>query len=52
MRVVEIIKNMWKLIKKNKIYILAPALIIMALIALIVFTFTPAAVTTFIYAGL
>ncbi len=47
-----ILKEEFYMIKKHKIYFLAPILIILALLAFIVFYIGPSAIISFIYAGI
>jgi hypothetical protein len=47
-----ILKEAFYMIRKHKIYFLAPMLIILALLALIVFYIGPNAIIAFIYAGI
>lgn len=47
-----ILKEAFYMIKKHKIYFLAPILVILALLAFIVFYIGPSAIISFIYAGI
>ncbi len=40
------------LIREHKMYFLAPLLIVLALIAILVYSIGPTVITTFIYAGI
>ncbi len=51
-KIIYILKEMFHMIKKHKIYFLAPILIILALLALIVFYIGPSVIVSFIYAGI
>lgn len=46
-----ILKEMFFMIKKHKLYFLAPILIILAILAFLVYYIGPAAIISFIYAG-
>ncbi len=46
-----IIKEIIVLVKENRAYVLAPILIMLALISFLVFYIGPTAIVTFIYAG-
>jgi hypothetical protein len=46
-----ILKESFYMIRKHKIYFLAPILIILAILALIVFYIGPSVIISFIYAG-
>lgn len=52
MKIIYILKEMFYMIKKHKIYFLAPILIVLALLALIVFYIGPSVIISFIYAGI
>ena len=45
------IKEVWKLIKKYKLWFLAPTLIFLIIISILVFTIGPAVIVSFLYAG-
>lgn len=51
-RIWYMLREMALLIKARKLYFLAPILIILVFLAFLVFQLGPAAVLTFIYAGL
>lgn len=51
-RVWYMLREMTGLIRARKLYFLAPTLIILVILALFVYHLGPAAVMTFIYAGL
>ncbi|MCK9595252.1 MAG: hypothetical protein PHH68_06515 [Candidatus Omnitrophica bacterium] len=46
-----ILKEMFYMIKKNKMYFIAPLLIILALLAFLVYYIGPPVIIAFIYAG-
>jgi hypothetical protein len=50
-KVVYMLKEMGYLVKKHKLAFLAPILITLVLLAVLVYYIGPAAITTFIYAG-
>jgi len=50
-KVMYILKEMFYLIRKHKLYFLTPIFIILALLAFFVYHVGPAAVVSFIYAG-
>ena len=50
-KVLYIFKELFYMIKQYKIYFLAPILIILALLAFLVYYIGPAAIISFIYAG-
>lgn len=47
-----ILREIFRLIRRNKAYFLAPILILLALLAFLVFTVGPSAIVAFIYAGI
>jgi hypothetical protein len=47
-----ILKEMFYMIKRHKIYFLAPILVILAFLAFIVFYIGPSAIISFMYAGI
>ncbi len=47
-----ILKEMFRLIGRNKLYFLAPILISLAILAFLVYTLGPVAMVTFLYAGI
>jgi hypothetical protein len=51
-KIVYILKETFYMIKRHKIYFLAPILIILALLAIIVFYIGPSVIISFIYAGI
>ena len=51
-KILYILKEMFYLINKHKFYFLAPILIILALLAILVYYIGPAAIVSFIYAGI
>lgn len=51
-KILYILKEMVFLIKKHKLFFLAPILILLALLAILVYYIGPAAIVSFIYAGL
>ncbi len=50
-KILYIFKEMFYMIRKHKLYFLAPIFIILALLAFLVFYIGPAAIISFIYAG-
>ncbi len=46
-----LLKEAFHLVRKHKAYVLAPLLVMLALLALVAFYVGPGAVVTFIYAG-
>jgi len=52
MKVIYIVKEMFYMIKRHKIYFLAPILILLVLLALVIFYIGPSVIITFIYAGI
>ena len=50
-RIWHILKEMLHLIRTHKLYVIAPLLIALVLLALLAFVIGPAATLTFIYAG-
>lgn len=50
-KIIFIIKELLYLIARHKLYILAPILILLALLSLLVYYIGPAAIVSFIYAG-
>ena len=51
-KIAYLLKEMIFMIKRHKLYFLAPILIILAILALLVYYIGPAAVVSFIYAGI
>jgi hypothetical protein len=51
-KILYILKEMVFLIKKHRLFFLAPILILLALLAILVYYIGPAAIVSFIYAGL
>ena len=51
-KILYILKEMFYMIRKYKIYFLAPLLLILILLALIVFYIGPSVIIAFIYAGI
>ena len=51
-RVWYILKEMMHLVRAHKLYVIAPLLVTLAFLAFLAFYLGPAAVLTFIYAGL
>ncbi len=51
-KVVHILKEMAYMIKKDKLYFIAPLLILLSLLALLVYYIGPAVIVSFIYAGI
>ena len=47
-----ILHEMFRLIRRHKLYFLAPILFVLALIALMVYTIGPATLVAFLYAGI
>ncbi|NQT90737.1 MAG: hypothetical protein HQ558_05735 [Candidatus Omnitrophica bacterium] len=47
-----IFKELFFMIRKHRVYFLAPILIILALLAILVYCIGPAAIVSFIYAGI
>lgn len=45
-------RQMWRLMRKNRMYVFAPVLLFLLLAALVAFYVGPGVVVTFIYAGL
>lgn len=50
-KVVYILKEMFRMIRKHKLSFLAPLFIILALLAFLVYYIGPAVIVSFIYAG-
>ena len=50
-KIAYILKEMLHLIRKNKMYLIAPLLVILALLAFLVYYIGPPVVIAFIYAG-
>ncbi len=50
-KVVYILKEMFRMIRKHKMSFLAPLFIILALLAFLVYYIGPAVIVSFIYAG-
>ncbi len=46
-----ILKEMWYMIRRHKMYLLAPVLIMLAFLAFIVYYIGPSVIISFIYAG-
>lgn len=51
-KVVYIVREMLVLIRKEKLFFLAPLMIVLAFLAFLVYHVGPAITTTFIYAGI
>lgn len=51
-KVIYIFKEMIFLIKRHKMYFLAPIFLVLALLAFLVYYIGPAAIVSFIYAGI
>jgi hypothetical protein len=51
-KLVMILREAFRLIKRNKVWFLAPILIGLALLAFLVYTLGPVAMVTFLYAGI
>lgn len=51
-KIIYIFREMFFLIKKHKLYFITPILIMLVLLALLVYYIGPAAVISFIYAGI
>lgn len=51
-KILFILREMGHLIRKNKLYFLSPVLIVLALLAFLVYYIGPAAIVSFIYAGI
>jgi hypothetical protein len=47
-----VLKESFYLVKKHKVYFLAPILIILALLGLVAYYIGPSAIISFIYAGI
>jgi hypothetical protein len=47
-----ILREVFRLIRRNKAYFLAPILILLGLLAILVYTVGPSAIVAFIYAGI
>jgi hypothetical protein len=47
-----ILKEMLFMLKKHKLYIVAPVFILLALLAILIYQVGPAVIITFIYAGI
>ncbi|MDP7110813.1 MAG: DUF5989 family protein [Myxococcota bacterium] len=47
-----ILREIVRLLARNKLYFLAPILILLALLAFLVYSLGPVAVITFLYAGI
>ena len=52
LKITYILKEAFYLVKKHKIYFLAPILLLLVLLTLIVFYVGPSVVVSFIYAGI
>lgn len=52
LKVLHICKEMWHLIRYHKLYILAPILFALGLIALLVINMDTAVIVSFMYAGI
>ena len=50
-KIAYILKEMWHLMKENKLYVLAPIFLTLAVLAFLVFYIGPAVIVAFIYAG-
>lgn len=50
-KILYILKEMMYLIRRHKLYFLAPVLIVLAFLAFIVFYIGPSVIISFIYAG-
>jgi hypothetical protein len=51
-KILYILKEMFYMIKKEKLYFITPILVILALLAFLVYYIGPAAIISFIYAGI
>lgn len=51
-KVIYLFKEIFHLVRKHKLYFIAPILFVLALLAFLVFYIGPAAVVSFIYAGI
>ncbi len=51
-RVWLILRETWRLIRRNKVYFLIPIFIALGIIAFLVYTVGPATVIAFMYAGI
>ncbi|MDD5561007.1 MAG: DUF5989 family protein [Candidatus Omnitrophica bacterium] len=51
-KILYLLKEMFFLIKKQKIYFLAPLMILLAVLAILVFYLGPSVIISFIYAGI
>ncbi len=47
-----IIREMFLLVRRNKLYYLVPILVTLGILAFLVYTVGPTAIVTFIYAGI
>lgn len=47
-----ILREIFRLLMRNKLYFLAPILIMLAVLAFLVYSLGPVAVITFLYAGI
>jgi len=52
LKITYLFKESFYLIKKHKVFFLAPILILMSLLALLVFYIGPSVIISFIYAGI
>lgn len=50
-KLIYILREMFRLIARNKLYFLLPVLICLALLGFLVYSLGPAALVTFLYAG-
>jgi hypothetical protein len=47
-----VLREMWRMIRRHRMYFIAPLLITLALMAFLVFYLGPAAIVAFLYAGI
>jgi len=50
-KVIYILKELWSMIRENKLYILTPIFIMLAFISFLVYYIGPTVIISFIYAG-
>ena len=51
-KTVYVLREVWRMIKMHKMYFIAPTLICLAMIAFLVYYVGPAAMVSFLYAGI
>lgn len=50
-KVIYILKELWSMTKANKLYVLMPIFVMLALISFLVYYIGPTVIVSFIYAG-